>query len=335
MRDLLSWNIYLGRFAGVHVRLHAFFLLLAVVAVATRQEVPLEYSAFCLALFLASVVWHEFGHCFAALRTGGTAEQVLLWPLGGLVQVNPAGEPRQEWPTAIAGILANLLVCAFAAPLLVATSGWQNLPLNPLALPSYTELDWQATLGMLFWSNWLLVLANILPAYPLDGARLLRAALWQNLGYRSAVLQVARVGKLTALVLLLLGLAVADQYPAALVFLASLAIVIFFGTRQEVDKLQDSQADEVVFGYDFSQGYTSLEQTTSAPARSSTSFLRRWLERRRELRLRRQRELEEHEDLRVDDVLSRLHAGGFEGLSPEDRALLQRVSRRYRDRQRK
>jgi stage IV sporulation protein FB len=337
MRDLLSWNVYVSRLGGVQIRLHAFFVLAFALAIANRDEVPLPLGLACVALLLVSVAWHELAHCLAARKTGGSAEQVLLWPLGGLVQVNTTTpEPRQEWPTAIAGLLANLMVCAFVAPILMVSGSWTSLRLNPLSFPlADSQFPWQAALGLLFWTNWLLIVANLLPAYPLDGARLLRAVLWEKLGYRTAVLQVVRVSKIVALLLLVAALVLHQHYPGAVIPLALLAIITFFGARQEVEKLQDPDADDAPFGYDFSQGYTSLERTTSAPSRHKPGLLRRWLDARREERLRRQRQAEELEDLRVDDVLSRLQQFGMQGLSYEDRALLHRVSLRYRNRPRR
>jgi Zn-dependent protease len=336
MRDLLSWNVYLGRVAGVQIRLHAFFILLLVAALAVRQEVLPWYSFSAIALLFFSVVWHEAAHCIVALRTGGTADHVLLWPLGGLVQVNTsAHDPQQDWPTAIAGILASLAICAFALPILLLTGSGSWLQFNPFALPPIDdELTWRSVLALLFWTNWILLLANLLPAFPFDGARLLRTALWPRLGYRTASLQVVRAAKLTALTLFVLGLIVHQQYPAALMILSVLSLLVFFAARHEIDKLQDTDSEERVFGYDFSQGYTSLERATGTPAAPKLNFLRRWLKNRHENRLRRRREVEELEDLRVDDVLARLHEAGVDGLSSEDRALLQRVSQRYRNRHR-
>lgn len=335
MRDVSSWNIYLHRIAGVRIRLHAFFLLLIVLCVAAREWIPLWYSFSAVGVLFFSVVWHELARCFAAYKCGLAAEQVLLWPLGGLTAVAaPVADPRQEWPTAVAGILANLSVCAVLLPvfLMLGLTSW--LQLNPLTLPVRgDQLNWQTAAALVFWVNWGLVLANLLPAYPFDGSRMLRAALWPRLGYRSAVLQVARATRATALLLLLLGLAVSERYPVALVALALLSLFLFFGARNEVDRLQEPELDDGVFGYDFSQGYTSLEHAASA-ANPKLGALRRWLAQRRENRLRRRREQEELEELRMDEVLARLHELGYERLSIEDRHLLQRVSSRYRNRHR-
>lgn len=336
MRDLLSWNIYFGRIAGVHVRVHAFFVLLVAAAIAMRHEVPFWYGSAAVGLLFFSVVWHELAHCFAALKSGGSAEHVLLWPLGGLIPIGTSAlDPLQEWPTAVAGVLANLCVCAFAAPIFLVSGQYDLLHLNPLSLPPYGEtLDWHTALALLFWINWVLVLVNLLPAQPLDGGRMLRAALWPRTGYRTSVLQVARCGRVIAVLLVALGLAVTREHPAAILPLTLLAMVLFFSARQEVDKLLDPDAEDVVLGYDFSQGYTSLERSVAAPRKPAFGALRRWFERRRNERLRRVREVEQSEDRRVDEVLARLHESGFAGLSNDDRALLARVSSRYRNRHR-
>lgn len=335
MRDLLSWNLYLGRVAGVQIRLHALFFLLFVAALAMRQQpLPLWYSLSAIAILFFSVAWHEFAHCLVAIRGGGSADHVLLWPLGGLVQVNTSThEPQQEWATGAAGILANLMVCAFILPILLVSGAASWLQFNPLALPPVgDQLHWRSILSLVFWTNWLLLLANLLPAFPFDGARLLRTAMWPRLGFRTSSLRVVRVAKLVALALLILGLSIHERYPAATLYLSTLALIVYFAARHEIDKLQDVDSEERVFGYDFSQGYTSLERATNTAPAPKTNFVRRWLEQRRESRVRRKRELEELEDLRVDDLLARIHERGVDGLSSEERALLQRVSTRYRNR---
>ena len=114
--------------------------------------------------------------------------------------------------------------------------------------------------------------------------------------------------------------------------LVVLGLVLFFAARGEVGRAQDAQEDEWAFGYDFSQGYTSLERNTSHPARPRAGPLRQWIDRRRAARQRRQREIEQADEQRVDSILARLHETGMDGLSTEDQALLKRVSARYRNR---
>lgn len=336
MRDLLSWNIYFGRLAGIHLRLHAGFFLLAAFAVAARDTIPLWYSLTGVGMLFFSVAGHELARSVAAVKAGGSVDQVLLWPLGGLLSIrgNPL-DPLQEWPTSVAGLLANLGVCAFVLPIFLVSGMFSKLHFNPLSLPPHGEsFEWQSGLALLFWINWVLLLVNLLPAAPLDGARLLRFAIWPRQGFRAATLQVARAGRVTAVALLVIGLVASQSHPLALAPLSVLAAFLFFANRREVEPQQDADGDDAIPGYDFSQGYTSLEQGSGLTRKPKFSGLRKWLHDRREERDRRRRETEEHEDERVDAVLARLHQSGLEGLSSDERALLHRVSTRYRNRHR-
>jgi hypothetical protein len=108
-----------------------------------------------------------------------------------------------------------------------------------------------------------------------------------------------------------------------------------FSARAEAVTSFASHRDDDPLGYDFSQGYTSLEREREAEGRSELGPVARWLEERREARHQRQRQLEDEEERRMDDILVRLHSLGIDGLSPEDRQILDRVSARYRNRQKR
>jgi hypothetical protein len=113
--------------------------------------------------------------------------------------------------------------------------------------------------------------------------------------------------------------------------LVLLAIFLFFSAKQEEERTIEAEVDEELFGYDFSQGYTSLERSDSRSDESS-GLLYRWIEQRRQARQQRRTEIEAEEERRVDDILLRLHQYGMENLSDEERSLLKRVSARYRQR---
>jgi len=177
------------------------------------------------------------------------------------------------------------------------------------------------------------LLVNLLPALPLDGGRALRSLLWPRWGFKNSVLAVAFVAKFMAA-----GLCAAawwthdsQDYAYAALPLLLLAVLLYFSAKQETDRLYDSDPENAPFGYDFSQGYTSLEHagTTHKP---SPGLVRNWLDERRAARLLRQQQIEAEEECRVDEVLARLHKSGLDTLSDEDRALLDRVSARYRNR---
>jgi stage IV sporulation protein FB len=338
MRDLLSWNISLGRWAGVQIRLHVFFLLFALVALlfgptGANQKLFWETLA-VLGIFFVSVLLHEIGHCLAAWRVGGSADQIVLWPLGGLTQINLSHDPQSELFTAVAGPLVNLGLCLLTAPLLIVEGCNPVNLLNALLPPVDADgLTWFNACQWLFWTNWLLVLVNCLPALPFDGGRELRALLWMHHEFRQGIVLAARVAQVVAVMLWVVAVIVhrSGDYSFAALPFALVGVLLFFGAKQEIDRLYEAESDDALFGYDFSQGYTSLEK--AAPSRKPTvSPVRKWLDERRAKRLERQRQLEADEERRVDEVLARLHQSGMHGLSEDERALLNRVSERYRNR---
>lgn len=339
MRDLLSWNLPLGRWAGVNVRLHVFFLILGLVfwqAAIVSDDPSLRWNyALMLGVLLISVLVHETAHVATSARLGYIPEQVVLWPLGGLAHVGLPHQPLAELITALAGPLANLTIAAVCMLALLLTRP-DLLSFNPLAPPYSDTIHGPLVLAIAFWVNWVLVLVNLLPAAPLDAGRAVRALLWIRVGARSAAVHSAALSRLTGVLLLILGLIAQSKYPFAVLPMGLLGCVLFFAPRSESERLAEIDGDETPLGYDFSQGYTSLERHSepATSARRRASLFRRWLERRRQLRLRKQQQREEEEDRKADDILARLHTYGVDGLSSEDRAILNRVSARLRNKER-
>lgn len=339
MRDLLSWNLSLGRWGGVQVRLHVFFLLFIVVALhfgsAANDQLFWETCA-VLGILLASVLAHELGHCLAAWHMGGSADQILLWPLGGLIQVNVSHDPHSELVTAAGGMLMNVVICISVAPILIVQQcDFGNL-FNPLLPPVSAEgLTWLNACEWTFWINMLLFAVNWLPALPMDMGRVVRALLWMQHEFRHGVILAARVAQITAVLLWIAAWFIHQHghYSFATLPVVLVGMLLFFGAKQETNRVYESDTDDGLFGYDFSQGYTSLEKATQS-RKAPPGPVKKWLDDRRTKRRERQQQLEAEEERRVDEVLARLHESGMHGLSEEDRELLNRVSARYRNRNR-
>src|SRR5438067_1948760 len=126
MQGFLSWNVCLGRVAGVQVRTHLLcWLCLATAALAALRE-PQEvwWWAAMMGVWVGSVLIHELAHYLAARRHGGSPHEVMLWPLGGLIQLSVPRSPAAEFAVALAGPLANALLAV------AATVGlyWQSAP---------------------------------------------------------------------------------------------------------------------------------------------------------------------------------------------------------------
>lgn len=350
MRDQTSWSLSLGVWWKVHVRLHIFFLLFCVVTLylscfsdgdPAAKGIDWLAGASLLVLF-ASVLIHEFGHALAARRLGGSLTQTTLVPWGGIAVIHPPHDARAEALVHLAGPAANAAVCLLLTPLVLAVADANPIrlmhPLRPAAVTEGTVLA--ATVKLSFWINWLLFLINLIPAFPFDGARALRAGLSGRMGKQRAAIIVAMMSQLSAITLFIAAWFVRDWnlggvVPTWFAFVL-LGIFLLFSSRHEYPqrRRKSSSRNDLPFGYDFSEGYTSLERSVAEeeePLQEKSRIIQ-WLEQRRQARSARERQQEEEEEQRVDEILAQLHEDGMDSLSEDDRILLERVSARYRDR---
>src|SRR4051812_21187860 len=196
---------------GIRVRAHASLLVLIVIEMlfsASQHGMGVWNAMTFSTLLFAIILLHEFGHCFAARSVGGEANDILMWPLGGLAY---ADAPNRAWPqfwTAAGGPLVNVLICLVTGGWLLIMSHGHGFLWNPFypvfALPNGGALAYY--LWFIFSLSWGLLLFNLIPAYPLDGGRLLQAALWFKLGkYRASMIAFA-VGMVASVLLVLYGL---------------------------------------------------------------------------------------------------------------------------------
>jgi Zn-dependent protease len=189
----------------------------------------------------------------------------------------------------------------------------------------YHMAPWQALAAKFFYVNWVLFLLNLLPGFPLDGGRMLQCLLWTRSDFREATLKAIFCGFLLMIVIAVYALVINEMLP----FL--LALFIWYTCRSQWILLETG-GEESVFGYDFSQGYTSLEREASAPRRRRPNFFQRWKQRRAQLRMQREQETREAEERRMDELLEKVQREGLQSLTDEERRFLTRVSNRYRNR---
>lgn len=350
MRDQTSWSLSLGVWGKVHLRLHIFFLLFGVMTLylscfdgARPAARGVDWLAgVSLLILLASVIIHEFGHAFAARRLGGRISETMLVPWGGIAAIHPPRAARGEMLVHLAGPATNAAVCLLLAPLAWLVGEVNPLalmhPLEPTSVAEGTVLA--AIIKLSFWINWLLVVINLVPAFPFDGARALRAGLSARTGRHQAAIAVAVISQLSAIALFLAAWLVRDWNAAGVVptwfAFVLLGTFLLFSARHEYPQRRRKAPprDDLPFGYDFSEGYTSLERSVAEedePPQEKSRIIH-WLEQRRQARSAREKQQEEEEERRVDEILAQLHEEGMDSLSDEDRILLERVSARYRNR---
>ena len=364
--SLLSWSLPIGRIAGVDLRAH--WMLPLVLAWLFSQ-----YSA-GLALMIgvaltASVLLHEVGHALAARTLGLTCEEILLWPLGGLANVEPNGVPRDEFRIAAAGPLVNAVLISAMLPIVALSSPqWPHLfdptkmrlseemvPVVPQPLasvetaatntdrPQPPELSadrnpprsrtglWLVQfVEVLFQINWMLLLVNLLPVLPFDGGRMLKSWLSSRAPWRDHSDWMSKVAIGTGIVLALLGMLFLSN-----TIVMGLGFFILVTALIEQQRTHSDRAEEAGFmGYDFSAGYTSLERSSVAPTAEpeSQGALQRWRDQRQATRQIRDQQEAERAEAELDSLLEKVHLHGMAALTKAEQQTLYSASHRLRQR---
>lgn len=347
MQGPMSWSIPFTRIAGILVRIELFFIIFIVAEVGSAAKnggsvYALEMFVLLTMLF-AIVLMHELGHCFAARSVGGSADEILLWPLGGLAMVSHPHNAWASFVTTAGGPAVNLVLYLITGCLLLIMGFWP--PINPLwyAWGSVTmiggqdvamqQLPWySAWLLRFFFLNWFLFWFNVLcVGFPLDGGRLLQAALWPRYGYYTATKIACYSGFAVAILFSLWAFIFLDKdnYPT-LIMTFLLVIFIFISCQTELQRIEAGVMDDDTFGYDFSQGYTSLERSSKSKERQP-SMLQRWMNERAERKKQREEDERIADELRIDELLAKMHdGGGIQALTSEEQRFMKRVSAKLR-----
>lgn len=346
MRDPFSWSLPLpGRIFGITVRIHFLFLLFILIMwlkALSRQDLPGYAWAMLMlmGLVFVSVLLHEFGHCFAARWVDGDAREVLLWPLGGLANCEVPHTPRANFICAAGGPAVNLLLCVISGSVLAACALVPPFNPNPQQVWSLDLYNfqtgvmyhgqfgesphleyWQILVAQFFWVNWFGFLLNVLLfGFPLDGGRMLQAVLWTRLGYRQSMVMAIIVGFLVMLVVGVYALVTNE------LMVLCLAGFIYFSCKAEWFRLETG-GEESLFGYDFSQGYTSLERDQPPPPRRKRqNFFQRWLQRRAAKKMQREQDRHDADEQRMDELLTKILQQGKSSLTDEEQRFMKRVA---------
>ena len=188
-------RLVVGRVGGIPIRLHPAFFVLVALAVAGGLGPPLE-GLLWLVLLFASVVVHELSHSLVARAKGVVVKDIVLLPIGGVSEMERLPDrPRDELVVAVAGPAASLALAVVVG--LVATAA--GVDVFPPALTA------GHVLRRLAWANVVLAGFNLLPAFPMDGGRVLRAALAQRIGLEAATRRAAAVGRRLAFLMAVFG----------------------------------------------------------------------------------------------------------------------------------
>ena len=229
----MPWSWKLVRIAGIDVYIHAtFFMVIAWIALIHWNEsqsvaAVIDGVGFILALF-ACVVVHEFGHALTAARYGIRTRDITLLPIGGVARLERMPDvPVQELWVALAGPAVNVVIAILLLGWLQASGAWQSVDRIGVTTGAFAE---RVMLANVFLAGF-----NLLPAFPMDGGRALRALLATRMEYTRATQRAAMIGQGMAILFGFIGL----QGNPMLIFIA---LFVWIGAGQEASVVQMKSA---------------------------------------------------------------------------------------------
>jgi len=347
--NFLSHSFRVGRLFGIDIRVHILFLIWIAFRLfdATRGGYDWKEELLFLGLLFGIVLLHEFGHCFGARSVGGDAENIMMWPLGGLAYAHAPMRPWPQFVTVAAGPAVNVAFCILSAAAIFILSGASILPgVNPLRtglhlvrdVPAFTPMLGETSFIALFTFyrvNLFLLAFNLLPIYPLDGGQLFHAIIWPFVGLQRASIIACQVGLVGCALFGLWGLS--TQGAGMLVFIA------IFGGFTCWQRLQAARYGLLVEDQAFTP-YT--HRPSGGSGRGFWSRLLKTKPRRRTVvhpmeypnpnpggwQAKQQEREQEHEEL--DRILKKVHERGVGSLSYVERQTLERITRARQEEER-
>jgi Zn-dependent protease len=336
-----NWSLRLGRWRGIELRVHVHLPLVALAALLMAAlpfylpQPSMGSAVMAIAVLVASVLLHELVRAAIAHRVGGRTNLIVLGPIGGWAAPQLPSDPPAHLVTAISGPLTYLALLVTAGCGLALAGEHNILPLlNPFApefVGTESTLHWAAQ--MTVWINACLLLANLLPIQPCDGAELLRGLLWPLVGRASASAALAHIAygasAMTAVLAVVVQRRMVNEFLPAWFPLATISVLLLYGANRAARQRQ----------YDVGLAIDELESDDEQWLNAewiederAAVLVERMQEKQQDALDRKRREREDREDARVDDILARMADVGFDQLSEEEQAVLKRASRRYRQR---
>lgn len=314
----LNYSFGIGTYFGIRVRVHIFFVIFVALELLRLQE-PM-WTLRWTAILFGSVLLHEFGHALACRRVGGQADDILLWPLGGLAFCAPPRRPWPEFVTVIWGPLVNVILCAIAYTALWVMLGADGMPVtfNPFErylAPVYVLSPLEALLADIFVVNYILLLFNMLLVfYPFDGGRLVQIALWTRLGYGRSVMLATGVGMVGAVGIALWGLA------AATFLLVLIGVFGFYTCYQQRKHIASVGPEFAAGGGDYYEATKPVKQ----------GFIARTKSKRQLAKIERAAAADRALEAEVDRILEKVAKDGIHSLSKKEKKTLQDATEKQR-----
>lgn len=331
----LSWALSIFRVGGIHVRIHIIFLLFILVQLArslaeadegTSVPVSVMLTGVMLAALFTIVLLHEFGHCIACRRTGGSANEILMWPLGGLAYCQPPNQWRAHLWTVLGGPLVNVFLGLLLVPLLgLITQRWWGVALpNPFDISAglyaqeVSTSRVHQTLYLINVMNFVLLAFNLLPIFPLDGGRIVQSLLWPKLGYVRSMRIAVYTGYIGAIALGVVGMVMAHWL---------LIVIALFGGFTCFQTLRQLSWTEEMMGFeDDTYAQSLFDERKDKPSKAEQRRAERAERQRAEAEARAKKDAAE-----IDRILAKIKEQGIGSLTPPEKRRLQQETDRQQE----
>jgi Zn-dependent protease len=349
-----SWSLNFGRWGSVSVRIH-YFLLLSVAAIfgaewnigATNVNFFSGTAMVTALAFLVAIAIHQIAHVFATRSIGGQVDEIVLMPWGGNCQSDLPRDSFLPLAAHVAGPFVNGMLFLLGASILLKTGRADIVGLmNPFHPHPLSAGDIQSSIVTIFtWVNFQLMIVNLIPCFPFDGARMIRTVIEgfqvEMPKYRIET-AIMLIGHAAAFALIGMALVfVVGQYEPggflrpAWMFMLIVGLTLFFSARYSLEvetEVEDDHWSELD-----ALEYNSFYETTSFrdfTDESDNVAYSQWLSEKQEARRLEEQERETEEDTLADQVLEKLHdhGGDLGCLSETERRVLNRFSERVRRR---
>lgn len=326
----LGWSVRLFVWQRIDVRIHLItvifmigVVLASIPSVGDRGWLHLFTLSFSMFALFVIVLLHEFGHCFGARWTGGSASRIVMLPIGGLALANPANNWRSHLITAASGPAVNVAMIPLTVLGLYATGQGQTILFNPFVpIAAVSQIDASSTISAFFlqslwwfhYINFIILAFNVLLIFfPFDGGRIVQSILWARIGYLRSMTAAVYTGLIAATLLLVVALVISQ---AMLVAIGAFGLLACW-----VERTRIRSADEIT-------GYIPADHAgLGGVAPGAIDELADPGPSRAEIR-RQQRE--EREQAELDRILEKISRSGMDSLTASERRLLANQTKKQR-----
>ena len=316
LNSFMSLSVPAGRIAGISIRIHLLFILYVLFQLLELKE-GLLFSMGILAGTYVCILLHEFGHALAARWCGGVADEILIWPLGGLAYCEPPHHPTPHLITTVGGPLVTLVLWGLLSGIAALLLPDPDHGISRSGIVTWFYFHKLAGI------NLTLLLFNLIPTFPMDGGRILRNTLWHFIPLQKANRVTFVVAVLACIVLVTTGVRTGDS------MMIFVGIYAFFCAAQEISN----------------PGYVELWQMEPWSFQSRTALARSWRpERGKESRrnpgqpakaVRYEPKIVPRPDIsservavaKIDAILEKISRSGFDSLEDWEKKELEKASK--------